>query len=229
MQLCITTRYSRKSSEAGHVTETSIKNNSAQQTEKSDWLWQLSSPLTTLHLHLVPFTPTWELLLGGCKVMQSRQEVLLLEALLSTEFHPLLFCTHPCSKRGSVTRPPQRLPLKLGSSNATNQALNNYSLHTTASFCMFCMISLAVNEMGDQAAKGQICKHSQVHSFQQNQSRVSLAARRTWKGKAPQAGLAQSNAVVTGRRPCFLGQVSISVQKWGFNALHPEHTAVFQC
>lgn len=145
--------------------------------------------------------------------MQSRQEVLLLEALLSTEFHPLLFCTHPCSKRGSVTRPPQRLPLKLGSSNATNQALNNYSLHTTASFCTFCMISLAVNEMGDQAAKGQICKHSQVHSSQQNQSRVSLAARRTWKGKAPQAGLAQSNAVVTGRRPCFLGQVSISVQK----------------
>lgn len=144
-------------------------------------------------------------MLGGCKVLRSRQEVLLLEAVLSTELHPFFLCTHLCSNRGSVTHPPQRwVPLKHSSSSTTNQALNNYSLHTTTSFCMFCMISLAINETGDQAAKGQIYKYRQVHSSQRNRSRVSLAASRTGEAKAPWAGLAQSNAVVTGRRHRFL-------------------------
>lgn len=59
----------------------------------------------------------------------------------------------PCSSRAAGTQTPRRLALKPGSSSNTNPALNNYSLHTTASFCMFCMISPAVNKTGDQAAK----------------------------------------------------------------------------
>lgn len=59
----------------------------------------------------------------------------------------------PCSSRAAGTQTPRRLAPKPGSSSNTNPALNNYSLHTTASFCMFCMISPAVNKTGDQAAK----------------------------------------------------------------------------
>lgn len=56
------------------------------------------------------------------------------------------------------------MSLKPGSSNNTNQALN-YSLRTTTSFCMFCVISSTVIRTGDQAAKGQVCKHRQAHTL----------------------------------------------------------------
>lgn len=166
-------------------------------------------------------------------MLRSRQEVLLLEAVLSTELHPFFLCTHLCSNRGSVTHPPQRwVPLKHSSSSTTNQALNNYSLHTTTSFCMFCMISLAINETGDQAAKGQICKYRQVHSSQRNRSRVSLAASRTGsKGSVSRSGPKQCSGERQeaplsggfGGRPVYLCRSEGSVSH------RPEHTAVFQC
>lgn len=59
--------------------------------------------------------------------------------------------------------------------------LRNYSLHTTTSFCMFCMISPAVCRTGDQAAKGQICKHSQAHN-----SHHCLHRGETWLGEQKQ-------------------------------------------
>lgn len=132
---------------------------------------------------------------------------------------------------------PQRLSPKPGSSNNTNQALNNYSLHTTASFCMFCMISPAVNKTGDQAAKGQICKHSQAHNscrcHRRGETRQRAARAGGSKGSSASRSGPQPRCRVLGRRPCLPGDFGAEGQVAHAEVrlvilCGPEHTGIFQ-
>lgn len=123
------------------------------------------------------------------------------------------------------------MSLKPGSRNNTNQALNNYSRHTAASFCMFCMISPAINKAGDQAAKGQICKHGQAQNSQGCCRGVRHGSAGWGATAAPSARPAQSNAAAWWQKShIFQGtwgqKERFPMQKWGWQ--YPAHQSTQQ-